>query len=130
MNLDDEMNFEDEGNKKGKNKGKTNGNNNGNNNAGKKKEKMMMGDRDEKKNKRKGVGVEGMIGNAVEEESGQNKKQKSEPIRCRCHQNHQLSKEGNDNHQPINNTTHHGVNTNSSVDGTNVFCEICTPHQP
>ena len=82
------MNFEDEGNKKGKNKGKTNGNNNGNNNAGKKKEKMMMGDRDEKKNKRKGVGVEGMIGNAVEEESGQNKKQKSEPIRCRCHQNH------------------------------------------
>ena len=48
MHLDDEMNFEDEGNIKGKNKGKANGNNNGNNNAGNKKKKMAMGDRNEK----------------------------------------------------------------------------------
>ena len=74
--------------------------------------------------------MEGVIGNVVEEESAQNKKQKSEPLRCRCHQ-HQLSNESNNNnHQPISSTTHHGVNTSSSVDGTNVFCEICTPHQP
>ena len=85
---------------------------------------MVVGRDEKKSSKSKGGDVEVVAGKAVEEESGQNKKQKQGTKSCRCHQ-HQLS-----NWIKNNNTIHNGITSSADVTTTAVFCEICTPHKP